>query len=88
MANTLQIRHGNKADLPTLSLGEFGFVSDMDEIFIGNGASNIQLLTEDWLTTSVGDPGSDTSVPSEQAVREALDSVSAGITRWRIWFGA
>lgn len=77
MANILQIKRGNKVNLPTLSAGEFGLATDTDELYIGNGASNIQLVTEDWVTTSVGDPGSDTSVPSEQAVREALDSLSA-----------
>lgn len=78
MANTLQIKRGTKINLPTLSAGEFGLTTDTDELYIGNGASNIQLVTEDWVTTSVGDPGSDTSVPSEQAVREALNTIDGG----------
>ncbi len=36
----LQMRRGAKANLPTLSQGEFGFCTDTKELFIGNGSSN------------------------------------------------
>ena len=43
MANTIQIRRGAKASLPTLSQGELGLCTDTDDVFIGNGVGNVQL---------------------------------------------
>ena len=34
MANKIQIRRGLRADLPTLSIGEFGLCTDTRQIFI------------------------------------------------------
>ena len=45
MSNTLKVRRGTKANLPTLNSGEFGFTTDTNELFIGNGATNCQVLT-------------------------------------------
>ena len=36
MAHKIQIKRGNKADLPTLDDGEFGLCQDTNELFIGN----------------------------------------------------
>ena len=47
MANTLQVKRGAKASLPTLDAGEFGFSTDTYEIFIGDGVANHQLLLYD-----------------------------------------
>ncbi len=43
MAETqlIQVRRGNKADLPILADGEIGFCMDTQEIFIGNGGVNV-----------------------------------------------
>lgn len=53
MARKLQIRRGAKADLPTLSQGEFGMVTDSgaEELFIGTALANlgIPLLAEGQL---------------------------------------
>lgn len=43
MANKIQVRRGSKANLPVLEQAEFGFCTDTDEVYIGNGASNIPL---------------------------------------------
>lgn len=40
MANKIQIKRGNKANLPALSDGEFGFCTDTNELYIGNGGTN------------------------------------------------
>ncbi|NFL32854.1 hypothetical protein FDB92_17145, partial [Clostridium butyricum] len=42
MANKIQIRRGKKANLPTLSAGEPAFCTDTNQLFVGNGASNIE----------------------------------------------
>lgn len=43
MANTIQVRRGANASLPTLSAGEFGFSTDTKQIYIGDGAGNHEL---------------------------------------------
>ena len=44
MANILQVKRGADADKPTLNQGEFGFTTDTDELYIGNGSSNVPVL--------------------------------------------
>lgn len=44
---------------------------------LGNVTNDAQLKVSDLVTT-VGDPGSDTKIPSEQAVREAITSAVSG----------
>lgn len=46
MANTIQVRRGANASLPTLNAGEFGFSTDTYQIYIGDGSNNHELLTE------------------------------------------
>ena len=40
MANTIQVKRGGYASLPTLSAGEFGFCTDTKQIYIGDGSTN------------------------------------------------
>jgi len=44
MANTIQIRRGAIADIPTLAQGSLGYATDTDQVFIGDGAANHELL--------------------------------------------
>ena len=39
MAHKIQVKRGNKADLPTLDAGEFGLCQDTNELFIGNNGN-------------------------------------------------
>jgi hypothetical protein len=39
MAHKIQVKRGNKADLPTLDVGEFGLCQDTNELFIGNSGN-------------------------------------------------
>ncbi|MBI5588324.1 MAG: hypothetical protein HY889_08175 [Deltaproteobacteria bacterium] len=41
MANKVQIRRGNFANLPVLSNGEPGLAEDVGKVYIGNGGSNL-----------------------------------------------
>jgi hypothetical protein len=52
MANKIQIKRGNIADIPILDSGEFGFTIDTEEVYIGTGSSNIQILTSDDIYTN------------------------------------
>ena len=54
MANQIQVKQGIKSNLPILASGEFGFVTDEKEVYIGTGSSNIQILTENDLTGGTG----------------------------------
>ena len=43
MSQKIQIKRGIKANLPVLSSGEPALTTDTEEVFFGNGTSNIQL---------------------------------------------
>ena len=51
MANTIQIRRGAKASLPTLDVARFGFTTDTHQLYIGEGTENILILLN--RTTSI-----------------------------------
>lgn len=60
MARVLQIKRGLKANIPTLAQGEFGFTTDSDaeELYIGNGTTNIKMARADDVTlTKIGAAG-------------------------------
>jgi len=44
MPNTIQVRRGANASLPTLNAGEFGFSTDTHQVYIGDGAANHELV--------------------------------------------
>jgi hypothetical protein len=41
MANTIKIKRGLKAELPTLEIGEQGYCTDTNELFIGTSGGNV-----------------------------------------------
>ena len=43
MTNTIQVRRGANADLPTLSAGEIGFSTDTKQLHIGDGTTNHEI---------------------------------------------
>ena len=43
MANTIQVKRGANASLPTLNAGEFGFSTDTDQVYIGDGVDNHEI---------------------------------------------
>lgn len=50
--------------------------TDTGDKWIGDGSAAVQQLNTTHIATTISDPGSDSSVPSEQAVREEFDSLS------------
>ena len=46
MANTIQVKRGANASLPTLSAGEFGFSTDTHQVYVGDGAANHELFVK------------------------------------------
>jgi len=47
MANTIQVKRGAFASLPTLAAGELGFSTDTKQLHIGDGAANHEVITVD-----------------------------------------
>lgn len=43
MANTIQVRRGANASLPTLNAAELGFSTDTHQVYIGDGAANHEI---------------------------------------------
>ena len=46
MASTIKIKRGLKTNLPTLAVGELGYCTDTNEVFIGTSGGNV-LINED-----------------------------------------
>ncbi|MEK5065893.1 GDSL-type esterase/lipase family protein [Cytobacillus sp. FSL R5-0596] len=53
MARKIQVKRGPKVNLPTLSVGEFGFTTDTKEVFIGSDSENVKLASDEQLTTKL-----------------------------------
>ena len=85
MANTVQIKSGAKASLPTLNAREFGFATDTYELFIGKGASNLEVLTKNYVIDE-DDMASNSvvKVPTQQSVKAYTDAATGG-KRWLRW---
>ena len=45
MAVKIQVKRGLETNLPTLSQGEMGFTTDSKKVFIGDGVSNVELVS-------------------------------------------
>lgn len=59
MSNTIKLKRGAKANLPILAQGEPAFTTDTNELFVGNGTSNIKYAKDDdinkvYTTTNSG----------------------------------
>lgn len=46
MANPIKFKRGTKANLPVLNQGEPAYCTDTDEVFIGDGSTNHEILTK------------------------------------------
>ena len=44
MANLVKVKRGLKASLPALNIGEFGFATDTNEVYIGTASGNVKLF--------------------------------------------
>ena len=44
MANTIQMRRGANASVPTLAAGELGFSTDTYQMYVGNGGTNYEFV--------------------------------------------
>jgi hypothetical protein len=75
MANIIQIKSGAKASLPVLSAREFGFATDTYELFIGKGASNLEILTTNYVIDEDNMvSNSAVKVPTQQSSKAYIDA--------------
>lgn len=54
MADEVKIRRGNKAAIPTLSVGELAYCRDAKELYIGTAAGNVLLCANATITKVTG----------------------------------
>lgn len=57
--------------------GELAFSSDTHTLFVSDGTNELPIPTGYTVATTVGSPGSDTQLVTEQGIREALTAVGA-----------
>ena len=81
MAHKIQVKRGNKANLPTLDAGEFGLCQDTNELFIGNNGNKKIFPAEtpeisETYTTTLDTTWSGTKAPytKEQTVTGILST--------------
>jgi hypothetical protein len=75
MANTIKIKRGLKTNLPTLEVGEQGYCTDTNELFIGTSTGNI-LVSELVNQASISD-ATDTGEVSNTHLRQVNASNSS-----------
>jgi hypothetical protein len=76
MSNTIQVKRGAKASLPTLNAGEFGFSTDTHETFIGDGAANHQILLFDTFNATSFLYATSDNTPENKTPAEVLALLS------------
>lgn len=80
MANTIKIKRGLKADLPTLTVGEVAYCTDTKELFIGTATGN-ELLNGAGGSTTASDVSFDNTISEfvstnvQGAIDETISSV-------------
>jgi len=67
MSNTIQVKRGSNASLPTLNAGEFGFSTDTHQVYIGDGVDNYELVLFSKLLTTSG------------SLQGSIDSISSAV---------
>ena len=91
MANTIQIKRGNAANLPTLADGEPAWAHDTYQVFIGDGSANHEVVTADKWSSAYSVLTADTAkTPTALAlgtnsVLGRLSGNVAGLTGANLW---
>lgn len=75
MARKLQIKRGQKKDMPQLAEGELGFAIDEKKIYIGTGSENVSVSATTKADVGLGnvDNTSDANKPVSTAAQAALN---------------
>ena len=76
MANTLQIKRGLYASLPTLAAGEFGFSTDTKQVHIGDGSVNYELITKNLYDATTFLYATSDNIPEAKTRAEVLAILS------------
>ena len=89
----IQVRSGNVSDLPQLSVGEFGFATDTNQLFIGNDTgsivgpspNNTQILTQSGPIVSSAAPATASSagIPGQIAYASGYIYVCTATNTWQ-----
>jgi len=86
MANTIQVKRGTFATLPTLAIGEPGWTTDTFRLFVGDGTASPKLVGEiDFLKLAGGTLSgaltlnADPTVALHAATKQYVDAVATGL---------
>ena len=77
MAHKIQIKRGNKADLPVLNDGEMGLCIDTQEVFIGSNSTNIPVGVQTEIVNNLTETVTGKALDATQgkALAEQISSI-------------
>jgi len=81
MANTIQVRRGANASLPTLNAGEVGFSTDTYQIYVGDGVNNHEITLHDLFDANTILKADSDNTPAALTVVEQtlIGRITAGV---------
>lgn len=84
MANKIQLKRGLKANLPVLSVGEPALTTDTKEVFIGNGTTNTQIATTDYVAAAISVKSNSSELSELLQGSRNINLVNGGQLTWGV----
>lgn len=78
----LQVKRGNKVNLPTLAPGELGLALDTNELFIGGANRNIGLATDQQINSVSGLEDKTTVFNADGSITETMPNNKVKIIKF------
>ena len=79
MANKIQVKRGLKASLPALDIGEPGFCTDTQELFVGSSAGNKRLADGESFDAHMADNAPHGATPNATASKLMVRDVNGRV---------